>query len=79
MVVPAERLTPDLEPARLLAALEPAIQRRIVDDTAAGFRFRYPPFREVLVADLGPTRRRLLRGAVSMMTMTRYLGRARLT
>jgi hypothetical protein len=78
-VTPVERLTNDLEPETVLTALEPAILRRIIDDTPAGFRFRYPLFREVLLAELGPTRRRLLRQAVSMMTATRFAGRARIT
>jgi hypothetical protein len=76
---PAGRLVDDLGAHRVLAALEPAVQRRIVDDTATGFRFRYPLFREVLMADLGPTRRRLLRQVVAMLAMTRYVGRTKLT
>lgn len=79
VVMPVERLLQSASPERVLAALEPAIQRRIVDDTAAGFLFRYPLFREVLVADLGPTRRRLLRQVVSVMAMTRCVGRAKVT
>jgi hypothetical protein len=78
-VTPVERLTHDLPPEKVLSALEPAILRRIIDDTPSGFRFRYPLFREVLLAELGPTRRRLLRQAVSMMAMTRFVGRAKLT
>ena len=79
VAMPVERLVQSASPEWVLAALEPAIQRRIVDDTAAGFLFRYPLFREVLVADLGPTRRRLFRPVVSMMAMTRCVGRAKFT
>jgi transcriptional regulator with XRE-family HTH domain len=80
VAAPVERLMrgPDTA-AQVLAALEPAIRRRILDDTASGFRFRYPLFREVLLADLGPTRRRLLRHAVAVLATARHLGRVKLT
>jgi transcriptional regulator with XRE-family HTH domain len=79
VVAPIERLVTDGDPAPVLAALEPAIRRRILDDTALGFRLRYPLFREVLVADLGPTRRRLLRSAVALLATARHLSRVKLT
>ena len=76
---PVERLIGDGTVAQALAALEPALRRRILDDTALGFTFRYPLFREVLVADLGPTRRRLLRQAVAVLATARHLSRVKLT
>jgi transcriptional regulator with XRE-family HTH domain len=79
VVVPIERLVPDGDTAPVLAALEPALRRRILDDTALGFKFRYPLFREVLVEDLGPTRRRLLRQAVAVLAVARHLSRVKLT
>lgn len=79
VVMPIERLVPDGDTAPVLAALEPAIRRRILDDTALGFKFRYPLFREVLVEDLGPTRRRLLRQAVAVLAVARHLSRVKLT
>jgi transcriptional regulator with XRE-family HTH domain len=80
LAAPVERLMRGQDTAaQVLAALEPAIQRRILDDTAGGFRFRYPLFREVLLADLGPTRRRLLRHAVAVLATARHLGRVKLT
>jgi transcriptional regulator with XRE-family HTH domain len=79
VVAPIERLVHHLEPAQVLAALEPAIRRRVLEDTALGFRFRYPLFREVLVADIGPTRRRLLRHAVTILATARHLSRVKLT
>jgi hypothetical protein len=51
----------------------------VLEDTALGFRFRYPLFREVLVADIGPTRRRLLRHAVTILATARHLSRVKLT
>jgi transcriptional regulator with XRE-family HTH domain len=78
-VTPVERLIGDGSVAEVLAALEPAIRRRILDDTALGLTFRYPLFREVLVADLGPTRRRLLRQAVAVLATARHLSRVKLT
>lgn len=78
-VAPIERLVHNSEPAQVLAALEPALRRRVLDDTALGFRFRYPLFREVLVADIGPTRRRLLRHAVAILATARHLSRVKLT
>ncbi|HEV7961812.1 MAG TPA: hypothetical protein VGP57_04655, partial [Actinoplanes sp.] len=65
----------DNDPQRVLATLEPAIRRHILDDTTLGFRFRYPLFRDVLTADIGPTRRRLLRHAVALVGATRHLSR----
>ncbi|MDT5040768.1 MAG: hypothetical protein QOE51_1753 [Actinoplanes sp.] len=79
VVTPIERLAGSGDPAPVLAALEPAIRRRILDETAPGFKLRYPLFREVLVADLGPTRRRLLRSAVALLTTARHLSRVTLT
>jgi transcriptional regulator with XRE-family HTH domain len=79
-VAPIERLVQDQDTAQtVLTALEPAIRRRILDDTAHGFRFRYPLFREVLAADIGPTRRRLLRQAVAIVATARHLSRVKLT
>jgi transcriptional regulator with XRE-family HTH domain len=78
-VMPIERLVADGDTAPVLAALEPALRRRILDDTALGFAFRYPLFREVLVEDLGPTRRRLLRQAVAVLAVARHLSRVKLT
>ena len=73
---PIERpVNGDDDTQAVLAALEPAIRRHILDDTALGFRFRYPLFRAVLVADIGPTRRRLLRQAVAIVGATRHLSR----
>jgi transcriptional regulator with XRE-family HTH domain len=63
----------DDTPERVLAALEPAIRRRILDDEPPGLGFRYPLFREVLAAELGPTRRRLLRSAAAALVMARHL------
>jgi transcriptional regulator with XRE-family HTH domain len=75
-VAPIERLVRSGDdPQRVLTTLEPAIRRHILDDTALGFRFRYPLFREVLAADIGPTRRRLLRHAVALVGATRHLSR----
>ena len=79
-VAPIERLIRGQDTApQVLAALEPAIRRHILDDTAGGFRFRYPLFREVLLAELGPTRRRLLRHAVAVLATARHLGRVKPT
>jgi transcriptional regulator with XRE-family HTH domain len=80
LAAPVERLMRGQDTAaQVLGALEPAIRRHILDDTASGFRFRYPLFREVLLADLGPTRRRLLRHAVAVLATARHLGRVKLT
>ena len=78
VVTSVERLLrgDDTAPA-VLAALEPAIRRRIVDDTAGGFQFRYPLFREVLLDDLGPSRRSLLRHALAVLAAIRPLGRVK--
>jgi transcriptional regulator with XRE-family HTH domain len=78
-VMTIERLVPDGDTAPVLAALEPALRRHILDDTALGFKFRYPLFREVLIEDLGPTRRRLLRHAVAVLAVARHLSRVKLT
>jgi transcriptional regulator with XRE-family HTH domain len=79
VIAPIERLgNGDDDAQRVLATLEPAIRRHILDDTALGFRFRYPLFRDVLAADIGPTRRRLLRHAVAIVGATRHLSRTTL-
>jgi hypothetical protein len=76
VTAPIERLVNgDDDAQQVLATLEPAIRRHILDDTALGFRFRYPLFREVLMADIGPTRRRLLRHAIAIVGATRHLSR----
>jgi transcriptional regulator with XRE-family HTH domain len=75
VVTSAERLLRGDDTAHaILTALEPAIRRRIVDDTVDGFRFRYPLFREVLLAELGPSRRSLLRHALAVLATFRPLG-----
>jgi transcriptional regulator with XRE-family HTH domain len=63
--VPLDRLLrPDTPVELVLDQLDVARRYRIVDETRAGFRFRYPLVREVMVVGLGPARRRLWRGAV---------------
>jgi transcriptional regulator with XRE-family HTH domain len=62
--VPLDRLVRPETPVELvLDQLDVARRYRIVDETRAGFRFRYPLVREVLAGGMGPARRRLLRGA----------------
>jgi hypothetical protein len=62
--VPVDRLArPDAPVEPMLDLLDVARRYRIVDETRAGFRFRYPLVREVLAIGLGPARRRLWRGA----------------
>jgi transcriptional regulator with XRE-family HTH domain len=60
--VPVDRLArPDMPVELVLDQLDVARRYRIVDETRAGFRFRYPLMREVLTGGLGPNRRRLWR------------------
>jgi transcriptional regulator with XRE-family HTH domain len=55
---------PDTPVELVLDQLDVARRYRIVDETRAGFRFRYPLMREVLAGGVGPNRRRLWRAAV---------------
>jgi predicted ATPase/DNA-binding XRE family transcriptional regulator len=57
-LVPIEALangSPSTE--QLLDALDAAVRHRILEETARGFRFRYPLMREILLQSLGPARR----------------------
>ena len=60
--VPVDRLVrPDMPVELVLDQLDVARRYRILDETRAGFRFRYPLMREVLAGGVGPNRRRLWR------------------
>ena len=60
--VPVDRLPrPDVPVELVLDQLDVARRYRVLDETRAGFRFRYPLVREVLAGGLGPARRRLWR------------------
>jgi transcriptional regulator with XRE-family HTH domain len=60
--VPVDRLLrPDAPVELVLDQLDVARRYRVLDETRAGFRFRYPLVREVLAGALGPARRRLWR------------------
>ncbi len=60
--VPVDRLLrPDAPVELVLDQLDVARRYRVLDETRAGFRFRYPLVREVLAGGLGPARRRLWR------------------
>jgi hypothetical protein len=60
--VPVDRLVhPDMPVELILDQLDVARRYRVLDETRAGFRFRYPLVREVLAGGLGPARRRLWR------------------
>jgi transcriptional regulator with XRE-family HTH domain len=60
--VPVDRLLrPDAPVELVLDQLDVACRYQILDETRAGFRFRYSLVREVLAAGLGPARRRLWR------------------
>ncbi len=63
--VTAERLAgPHGSAEETLDLLDAARRYRVLDETRHGFRFRYPLVREVLVAGLGPNRRRLWHSAL---------------
>ena len=62
--VSVDRLVrPEMPVELVLDQLDVARRYRIVDETRAGFRFRYPLMREVLAGGVGPNRRRLWRAA----------------
>jgi transcriptional regulator with XRE-family HTH domain len=62
--VPVDRLIrPDLPVEVILDQLDVARRYRILDETRAGFRFRYPLVGEVVAGGLGLARRRMLRGS----------------
>jgi transcriptional regulator with XRE-family HTH domain len=61
-VAPETLVTAELGAEQVLDQLDTARRHRVVEETRAGFRFRYPLVREVLATGLGPARRRLWRG-----------------